>query len=184
MRHQGVVVQQIGNCCKDPAEPPVLGDASILEGRKAGGKSIQMTSNLTFSSPRTFKLWEYQVSHSQLLIRSPNAPATQQSTECFTNIDLLFASVDYCALPHLIRGIEISAPTAAELEHLEVVLGDRPDFGDVFVLVSSGQRFPVVAGRLAITENDWDIFESPIEFRSQFRGLELSGPPLPRPEGK
>jgi hypothetical protein len=37
------------------------------------------------------------------------------------------------------------------------------------MLASGGQRFPIVAACLAFTENDWDIFDSPFEFRSRFR---------------
>ncbi len=63
------------------------------------------------ATPRTddrdFEVWEYQISHAQLLIRSPEAPATDAS-ERRTNVD--------------------------------------------------------------VSENNWDIFDSPFEFRSQFRG--------------
>jgi hypothetical protein len=40
---------------------------------------------------------------------------------------------------------------------------------DVMILASAGMRFTVVACDFEATENDWDIFESPVEFRSQYR---------------
>jgi hypothetical protein len=43
----------------------------------------------------------------------------------------------------------------------------RPE--EVKVLVSEGRRHLVLAASVSITENDWDIFESLFEFRSQAR---------------
>jgi hypothetical protein len=40
-------------------------------------------------SDRYFQLWEYQVSHGMLLLRSPRSPEHQ------TNLDVLFHGVEY-----------------------------------------------------------------------------------------
>ncbi len=122
-------------------------------------------------SDRTFKIWEYQVSHGQLLIRSPKAPATNAAPERTTNIDLAFVGVEYMALPRVFRGLELSDPTREELKQLELLLGRPLEPENVRMLVSEGRRFSVVASSFTVSENDWDIFESPFEFRSQFRGL-------------
>lgn len=119
---------------------------------------------------RVFKIWEYQVSHGQLLIRSPVAPATSTSPERTTNVDLVCLGVEYMALPRAFRGLELSQPTHDELKQLESLLGRPIDSNNVKVLSSEGKRFPVVASSFSLSENDWDIFESPFEFRSQFRG--------------
>jgi hypothetical protein len=42
---------------------------------------------------RTFQLWEYRVSHSSLLNRSPKSPGVS------TNIDLICTGVEYLAVP-------------------------------------------------------------------------------------
>ena len=128
--------------------------------------------NITSSLPsrRTFKVWEYQVSHGHLLIRSPLAPASQYSLEEVTNLDLHFWGVDYFELPRLLKGVEIVAPTEAEVERLGGILGKRLLPANVIILLSGSQRLSIVAEGLAVTENQWDIFESPIEFRSHFRG--------------
>lgn len=119
---------------------------------------------------RIFKLWEYQVSHGQLLIRSPKSPATQSALEQLTNIDLVCIDVEYLAVPRLFRGLELVSATQEELGELEVLVGSRIDPASVRILLSQGRRFPVVASYFSLSENDWDIFESPFEFRSQFRG--------------
>jgi hypothetical protein len=118
---------------------------------------------------RAFQLWEYQVSHGQLLIRSPKAPATETSPERRTNVDLVCLGVDYMAVPRHLHGLELAQPTSEELRHLEVLLGKAVAPDNVKVLASEGKRFPVVAASFSFSENDWDIFESPFQFRSQFR---------------
>lgn len=118
---------------------------------------------------RDFQVWEYQVSHGQLLIRSPKRPATGTSPECATNVDLVCLGVEYMALPRALRGLEIESPTAEELRGLEATVGAPLTGEHVRILVSGGRRFPVVAATFAMVENDWDIFESPFEFRSHFR---------------
>lgn len=119
---------------------------------------------------RVFKLWEYQVSHGQLLIRSPKSQATLSSPELLTNVDLVCLGVEYLAVPRLFRGLELVPPTPTELEALEVLVGNAIAADGVRILLSQGRRFPVVAASFSLSENDWDIFESPFEFRSQFRG--------------
>lgn len=121
-------------------------------------------------SDRTFKVWEYQISHGQLLIRSPKAPAADGSPELFTNLDLVCLGIEYMAVPCVLRGIEILPATADEIENLGVLLGKSVEPSTVRVLASRGRRFPIVASSIAFAENDWDIFESPFEFRSHFRG--------------
>jgi hypothetical protein len=121
-------------------------------------------------SSRTFQVWEYQVSHGNLLIRSPQAAACKHSPEQVTNLDLHFFGVDYFELPRLLKGVDIVTPTEAELERLRHILEKQLSPLIVTVLLSGIHRFPIVAAAVKVTENQWDIFESPIEFRSQFRG--------------
>ena len=129
-----------------------------------------MRTNLTTQrSDRTFKVWEYQISHGQLLIRSPKAPATGTSPELLTNIDLVCLGVDYMAVPRVLHGIELVAPTPDEVRQLELLLGRTIAPDNIRILGSGGNRFSVVAARFSLSENDWDIFESPFEFRSHYR---------------
>ena len=120
-------------------------------------------------SDRTFQVWEYQISHGQLLIRSPKAPATETSHELLTNIDLVCLDVEYMALPRSLRGLELLAPTSDEIRSLEALLKKAIKADNIKILASEGKRFPVVASTFSLWENDWDIFESPFEFRSRFR---------------
>jgi hypothetical protein len=121
-------------------------------------------------SERTFKVWEYQVSHGQLLIRSPKSPETRTASEQVTNLDLVCHGVKYLAVPRAMKGLELAAPTDDEVARLASLLGGSVERGEVTVLVSQGRRHFVVASSVSVAENDWDIFESPFEFRSQYRG--------------
>ena len=56
-----------------------------------------------------------------------------------------------------------------DLERIGAILRKPISRVNIVVLRSGDQRFIVVADRFEIAENQWDIFESPIEFRSHFR---------------
>ncbi len=103
---------------------------------------------------REFQLWEYRVSHGSLLIRSP------QGAETKTNVDIVFSGVEYLAAPRILRGVEIAVPTKEEVRRLEARLGKQLTESSIVILVSSGQRFPIVAASFKVEENELDIFES------------------------
>ncbi len=117
---------------------------------------------------RQFQVWEYQVSHGQLLIRSPKSPPTERAPERTTNVDISFLGVEYMSVPRVLRGLVLEQATPEEVRELGALLGKAPERGAVVVLASAGRRFFVVAHSFAVSENDWDIFESPFEFRSTF----------------
>lgn len=117
----------------------------------------------------SFRYGEYQISHGNLLIRSPWAPATENEPESGTNLDLHFWGVDYFELPRVLTGIELVSPTGQDVERIGAILGKRILLVKIVVLLSRNRRLFVVADGFKVTENEWDIFESPIEFRSRFR---------------
>lgn len=122
---------------------------------------------------RQFQVWEYQVSHGQLLIRIPKSPATERAPERTTNVDIAFLGVECMSVPRVLRGVALDQATPEEAREIDALLGKAPGRGEIVVLASAGRRFFVVAHSFAVSENDWDIFESPFEFRSRFR----PGPP-------
>lgn len=124
----------------------------------------------TLNSDRTFKVWDYQVSHGQLLVRSPKAPATGNAPDYATNVDIVCVGVEYLALPRALHGLCIEPATTAEVRSLAYLVGREVNPEHLRMLISQGRRFCVLAASLTVSENDWDIFESPFEFRSHFRG--------------
>lgn len=108
-------------------------------------------------SGRSFRVWEFRVSHDQLLLRSARS---QQHAQ---NLDVIFAGVDYLELPTKLGEIEITRPTAEDLRRLHAAFREDVAERDVHVIVSGGRRFIVVAAGMKVTLNDLDIFESSLE---------------------
>ena len=93
---------------------------------------------------REFQLWEYQVSHGSLLIRSPAGP------ELETSIDIICVGVEYLAAPRHLGEITVSEASEVEIGSLEEILGKKFPLSRVWALQSSHQRSLVVAAALKI----------------------------------
>jgi hypothetical protein len=102
-----------------------------------------------------FKLWEYRVSHSQLLIRCPKLSASSK------NIDVKFYNVEYVDLPSLFQEIAIDEPSQEEILFASRRLGRQVESQRVIVVRNGDQRHIVVAGAVVVSENSMEIFESP-----------------------
>lgn len=75
-------------------------------------------------------------------------------------MDLVFVGVEYLAVPSLLRGVAIDNGTAEDQSVFSAAVGDIA-LERIYVLVSEGHRYPVVAAACRVTENDRDIFGSP-----------------------
>jgi hypothetical protein len=56
-----------------------------------------------------FQRWEFQVSHGQLLIRSP------KDANRSTNIDLIFSGVEYMDLPRHLGQLKVQHPDETDI---------------------------------------------------------------------
>jgi hypothetical protein len=99
----------------------------------------------------------YRVSHGELLIRSPKD--FKQTKNC----DLTFVDVQYVDLPRYLDDLEVGEPDEADLARARERLPKRGLDENVFVLISSGRRYLVVAAQMEIAESEMDIFEHPFE---------------------
>lgn len=113
-----------------------------------------MTSLL---SGRKFQVWSYTVSHGFLLIRSPASGAEKE------NIDIIFAGVEYMALPRHLGHITIDEPSQEEVTKLEKVIGKYLLDRKIAVLVSGDNRHVVVFAQIKIETNSLEMFEYPFE---------------------
>ena len=107
-------------------------------------------------SDRRFQIWEYKVSHQQLLIRSP------KSKEHATNLDLIFVGVDYLALPKSMDGISVVPPDEAE-QRFASTFNSESYSPQIIILETRGKRHMVIAAKYRVFENDLDLFESSLE---------------------
>jgi len=104
---------------------------------------------------REFQLWEYDVSHGSLLVRSPAGPGLA------TSIDIICVGVEYIAAPRHLGQITVSEARQSELDHLERILQKKLSRSRVWALEGSSERFLVVAAGLRVREHGDDIFDSP-----------------------
>ena len=105
---------------------------------------------------RKFRIWEYRVSHDQLLLRSPKDSASR-------NFDVIFVGVQYFALPSYFDGLEISLGTTEEILRVQQDYGKPVLAERVFSLRSNGAQHVVVAASVRVSENDLDMFESSLD---------------------
>lgn len=113
---------------------------------------------MPFVSDRRFRLWDYNVSHKQLLLRSPGSP------DAGSNVDIVMWGVEYLDLPTSLDGVAMASASAEELGRAERALGKAVDGSRVFCLVSGDRRSVVVAGGFKVLENELDPFESSLEY--------------------
>lgn len=102
-----------------------------------------------------FKLWEYRVSHKQLLIRCP------QLSEGSKNVDLKFYNVEYIDLPSVLPDLEIDDANQEDIAFASNRLGKSVDRKQVIVLKSRERRHIVIAGAFVVSESVMGVFESP-----------------------
>lgn len=103
-----------------------------------------------FASTQRFRMWEYIVSHSTLLLRHRSD---------FTTVDIIFSGVGYLEIPDMFNGLIIGTPNAQEEERLLVRAnkdeenGRLPDYRS-YLLLTENRRFFVVAASCVICESE------------------------------
>lgn len=110
-------------------------------------------------SDRNFKLWFYQISHSEAIIRSPK---TDFDKKYDSNIDIYLGDIDYIEIPWVFYGLKIEQATEEDALYLCKRLGKDIAYNRIVVLVTEGQRYYIVAGILEIMENTLDYGVLPI----------------------
>src|SRR5262245_45789885 len=107
---------------------------------------------------RRFRLWDYNVSHDQLLLRSP------KDERNLKNVDIIFWKVEYVELTSRLIDVQPVFPTDEEVSRLSYRLRKMINKNDIHVLESHEGRSVVVAAGYKVVENELDIFESSLEF--------------------
>ncbi|HEY5312920.1 MAG TPA: hypothetical protein VIK18_10395 [Pirellulales bacterium] len=113
---------------------------------------------MRFASERKFRIWDYNVSHNQLLLRSPKSP------EVAKNIDIVFWGVEYIGIPAALDGIELAQVEKDDKARRELLPGESREAANVYRLASSQTQYFVVASGFKVLENELDIFDSSLEY--------------------
>src|SRR5262249_34912827 len=106
---------------------------------------------------RRFRIWDFNVSHDQLLLRSP------KSAEAPKNLDVAFVGVEYIELPTKMKDLAIVVPGDDDIRRAETVLGTSVPKSQVFTIESGHRRYLVVAAAMKAFENDLEVLESSLE---------------------
>jgi hypothetical protein len=106
---------------------------------------------------RMFRVWDFRVSHDQLLIRSAKSASSPK------NLDVAFVGVEYMELPTKIRDMEIADATEADVGRAQQALTRPVNRDELHVLSSGGRRYVVVAAAMKVSENELDFMESSLE---------------------
>lgn len=104
---------------------------------------------------REFKVWDYAVSHRQMVIRSLGPE------EDSPNLDLHFRGVEFMRAPTVFKGLSVVPATEAEVAEAEALVAPRRcDPAMVWVLESAGNRHLVVAESLDVAETDFPMMST------------------------
>lgn len=108
---------------------------------------------------RKFKLWFYQVSHSEAIIRSPKMDGNKVYDK---NIDIYVGDIDYIEMPCILQELWIDKATQDDVAYLRQKCNKDITVERIVVFVSEGRRYYVVASIIKIMENDLDFATLPI----------------------
>lgn len=117
---------------------------------------------------RAFRIWDYRVSHDQLLLRSAKIKGYNE------NIDIIFYGVNYIQLSPELSGLTIQKmvpPFAAPYE--SVVQNLEFEGNNLFEIVSGRDVYLVAAAYVRVFENNLEFDESSLGQTEQGKGLEI-----------
>lgn len=115
---------------------------------------------------RVFNLWEYIATNDFLVLKSwRDGEGT---------IHLIFAVVGFLAIPDVFRGLRVEQGSDADIDSVRPwCVPDREQ--QVFVLITEGKRYPIVAAHCFVEESDRDYMESPFVHQPGSRPYRLQG---------
>ena len=102
---------------------------------------------------RKFKLMFYQISHSEMILRSYK-DGYLHNISYEKNIDIYFGDVDYIELPQIIYGIKFRKATADDIRYLSAKTHCRISEDNVVVIISEDKEYYIVASIIKISENE------------------------------
>ncbi len=106
---------------------------------------------------RHFKIWTYTVSHSLLILRSPQIfPDMDNFSESYANnLDIEFTDVQYLDIPSNLYDIRIEISTSKDLVPQKILLLKNIHNSKVFRIVSENVSFYILAHNYIIGKNNW-----------------------------
>jgi hypothetical protein len=123
---------------------------------------ITMNDPNMFSSTRHFQVWDYNVTHRQLLLRSPRTDGQEK------NLDIVFWGVRFMSIPTVIYDVtlQLAGPTEmVDVFGTNVIIGNE----SVYKIESRECHGIVVADGCKVLENELEIFDSSLMYVDKVR---------------
>ena len=105
---------------------------------------------------RTFQLWNYDVSHGHLLIRSP------KRNDDAVNVDVVVFGVQFVSLPRFLRGLRIQKLEEVPSAYQEYASNDADK---AFRLESSGSNHLIIASHVDVKMHSEDMMDARFQYR-------------------
>jgi hypothetical protein len=123
-----------------------------------------------FSSDRPFRVWDYLVSHDQLLLRSAKIKGFER------NIDVIFFGVSYIQLHTVLSGVTISKidPPDEEVAYESIKKYLKHEGNKLFQVASANERYLIVAAFVRVFENALEFDETSLGFTELGRENEIT----------
>lgn len=99
---------------------------------------------------RKFEFWFYQISHGEVIIRSPK----NEDDMLYHNIDISIGAVKYLELPFQFDGLRITEAKKEDVDYICLKLGKSVPEKEIIVLISKNKKYYIVASYYKILEND------------------------------
>ena len=111
-----------------------------------------------FSSTQAFQLWDFNPTHSQLLLRSASKLYGPRN-----NLDIVFKVVTYLAIPQSFDTLSIEIGSSADLAGYPDALANLQKFNKVFVIKTKTYKHFVIASSFYVEENELPMMKSSID---------------------
>jgi hypothetical protein len=131
---------------------------------------------IIYSSDRHFSLFDYHISHSQLLLRS------SKTEKHSSNIDIIIFGVNYIQMFTFTRGIVLETMELSDVSRLNSKLISHhfsKETDQIYQLQSSGESFYIVGAHCRVYENDLDLSETSLgvlDFKGREKEIARSKP--------
>jgi hypothetical protein len=107
-------------------------------------------------------MWDYNVTHKQLLLRSPRTSGESD------NIDIVFWGVEYVSIPTILDAVVLDKVRMNELPE-QPVLGDRDSTMTAFRFGNTTTIGFVLAAGCKVLVNQLEIFDSSLVYADRDR---------------
>jgi len=123
-----------------------------------------------FKSDRYFTVFDYLVSHGQLLIRSDKRKGGDE------NIDIIFFDTSFVQLFTMLFGMTIrivDKSTVANYISVNKYLSDEEN--NLFEIESGGEKYYIAASFVRVFENELEFNETSLGYENKGREKEIAG---------